>query len=321
MYLSADQVAACLPWEDLINALDEAFTRDIVVPIRHHHHIHVGDDPDATLLLMPAWIENEYVGVKQVNVFPGNNKRQIPGLTSHYLLSCGRTGHHLAEMDGNTITARRTAAASALASRYLSRPDAKTLLMVGSGRMATHLIPAHLAVRDIERVLVWGIDDNSVANCINTLAAEGITCEQIAVDRLAEAVAQADIVSCATLANHPLIQGDWLRPGTHLDLVGSFTPAMREADNAVMTRGSVFVDTRAGALKETGDLIDPIREGAITEQDVLAEFRDLCGGHHAGRAGLPSAAEAITVFKSVGTSEEDLAAAILAYRQATHHAA
>ncbi|MEX1058749.1 MAG: ornithine cyclodeaminase family protein, partial [Natronospirillum sp.] len=262
-----------------------------------------------------AWIENEYVGVKQVNVFPGNNKRGMPGLTSHYLLSCGRTGHHLAEMDGNTITARRTAAASALASRYLAREDAKTLLMVGSGRMATHLIPAHLAVRDITRVLVWGIDDNSVSDCIDALSEKEIHCEPVPRDGLAKAVGQADIVSCATLSSEPLIRGEWLSPGTHVDLVGSFTPAMREADNQVMALSSVFVDTVAGALKETGDLIDPIREGAITEDDIQGEFRDLCNGRHTGRRQLDDPQQAITVFKSVGTSEEDLAAAILAYQQ------
>lgn len=321
MYLTADQVEACLPWAELIVALENAFTREIVVPIRHHHHMGVGDDPEATLLLMPAWIENEYVGVKQVNVFPGNNKRGIPGLTSHYLLSCGRTGHHLAEMDGNTITARRTAAASALASRYLSREDSKTLLMVGSGRMAKHLIPAHLAARDITRVLVWGIDESSVADCINAMSEQGISCEPVPREGLADAVGQADIVSCATLSSDPLICGEWLRPGTHVDLVGSFTPTMREADNEVMSRGTIFVDTRAGALKETGDLIDPIREGVITAQDIQADFRDLCGGRHRGRCQLDNPQQAITVFKSVGTSEEDLAAAILAYQQANQPAA
>ncbi len=316
MYLDAEQVKQCLPWHALIDALDTAFTQTIEVPVRHHHHMQVTDDPDATLLLMPAWIENQYLGVKQVNVFPGNNARKMPGLTSHYLLSCGKTGRHLAQMEGNALTARRTAAASALASRYLSRPDAETLLMVGTGRMARNLIPAHLAVRDIKRIRIWGVDENSVADCIQDLADSGLTVEAVPFEGLAVAVADADIVSCATLSPDPLIKGEWLTPGTHLDFVGSFTPTMREADDEVMRRGEVFVDTLA-ALHETGDLIDPIKTGVIREDEIRAEFTDLCNGRHAGRSALNDADSAITVFKSVGTSQEDLAAAILAYQQAS----
>lgn len=316
MYLTAEQVNQCLPWPRLIDALDAAFTQAIEVPPRHHHHMPVAGDPEATLLLMPAWIENQYLGVKQVNVFPGNNARKMPGLTSHYLLSCGQTGRHLAQMEGNSLTARRTAAASALASRYLSRPDAETLLMVGSGRMARSLIPAHLAVRDIKRIRMWGVDQNSVAACIEEFAQEDIQVEAIPFDQLQDAVATADIVSCATLSPEPLIRGEWLTPGTHLDFVGSFTPHMREADDEVMRRGEVFIDTPA-ALHETGDLIDPIQSGALQASDIQADFQDLCNGRHSGRSALDNAEAAITVFKSVGTSQEDLAAAILAYQQAS----
>lgn len=135
MYLDAEQVTDALPWPALIDALDDIFTREVHSPVRHHHHLAVSGEPDATLLLMPAWIENHYLGVKQVNVFPGNTARREPGLTGHYLLSCARTGRHLAQFEANELTSRRTAAASALASRYLSREDASDLLMVGAGRM------------------------------------------------------------------------------------------------------------------------------------------------------------------------------------------
>ncbi|MFC3285900.1 ornithine cyclodeaminase family protein [Litchfieldella rifensis] len=315
MYLDAEQVTTSLPWSALVDALDDIFTCTVHSPVRHHHHISVPGEPDATLLLMPAWLEGQYLGVKQVNVFPGNSARGEPGLSGHYLLSCARTGRHLAQLDGNELTARRTAAASALAARYLAREDAHELLMVGAGRMGRRLIPAHQAVRPIEKVRIWDIREASSQTLAEELRAEGVDAEIVPVDGLAEATGQADIISCATLSRDPLIQGEWLAPGTHLDLVGSFTPFMREADDTVMRRGAIFVDTREGALSETGDLIDPIASGVISVDDILADFPDLCAGRHAGRSQLTAPDEAITVFKSVGASVEDLAAAILAYER------
>lgn len=317
MYLDADQVIQALPWSALVEALDDVFTQTVHSPVRHHHHLQVPGDPEATLLLMPAWIEGKYLGVKQVNVFPGNSARGLPGLTGHYLLSCARTGHHLAQFEANELTARRTAAASALAARYLAREDASELLMVGAGRMARRLIPAHQAIRPIQRVRIWDIREASARALAEEFRAEGIDAEAVPENGLAEAVGRADIISCATLSRDPLIQGEWLSPGTHLDLVGSFTPSMREADDEVMRRGAVFVDTRDGALSETGDLIDPLKAGVIQESDILADFPDLCAGRHAGRSALENPEQAITVFKSVGASVEDLAAAILAYERCT----
>lgn len=315
MQLNADQVQNALPWDSLIDALRDIFARaDVRSPIRHHHSLEVPGEPTATLLLMPAWIEGEYLGVKQVSVFPGNNTRNLPGLNSHYMLSCGRTGRPLAMLDGNELTARRTAAASALASRFLSRADASQLLMVGAGRMARRLIPAHMSVRPIRSVQVWDRHEAVSAALVAELTTCGIDARVCRVDRLQEAAATADIISCATMASEPLVFGDWLKPGAHLDLVGSFTPSMRETDNVAMQRCAVFVDTRAGALSESGDLIMPIREGAIGAEKVVAELAELCRGQHAGRAALADADNALTLFKSVGDSREDLAAAILAFR-------
>ena len=315
MQLNADQVQNALPWDSLIDALRDIFARaDVRSPIRHHHSLEVPGEPTATLLLMPAWIEGEYLGVKQVSVFPGNNARNLPGLNSHYMLSCGRTGRPLAMLDGNELTARRTAAASALASRFLSRADACQLLMVGAGRMARRLIPAHMSVRPIRSVQVWDRHEAVSAALVAELTACGIDARVCRVDRLQEAAATADIISCATMASEPLVFGDWLKPGAHLDLVGSFTPDMRETDNVAMQRCAVFVDTRAGALSESGDLIMPIREGAIGAEKIVAELAELCRGQHAGRAALADADNALTLFKSVGDSREDLAAAILAFR-------
>lgn len=315
MQLNAEQVRDALPWGPMIDALADIFSRDdIQSPVRHHHGIEVPGEPEATLLLMPAWIPGEFLGVKQVNVFPGNSARNMPGLSSHYQLSCGKTGLPLVQLEGNEVTARRTAAASALASRYLSREDSRELLMVGAGRMGRRLIPAHISVRPIGRVSVWDRNEAAAEALVAELRAENIDARVCPRDQLELVAGRADIVSCATLATAPVVLGSWLKPGAHLDLVGSFTPSMRETDNAAMQRCDIFVDTRAGALSETGDLIIPIREGAITADDIVAEFSELCRGQHRGRAALADPENAITLFKSVGDSREDLAAAILAYR-------
>jgi len=174
MILDQQQTAQALPWEALIDCLDKIFIKTVNSPVRHHHNIKVPGDPDATLLLMPAWIEGEFSGVKIVNVFPGNNKRGLAGLTGHYLLSCGKTGRLLLQLDGSELTSRRTAAASALASRYLSREDSSTMLMVGTGRMARYLIPAHMNVRPIDTVYVWGRHLQSSQCLVEELKADGI---------------------------------------------------------------------------------------------------------------------------------------------------
>jgi len=313
MQLNAIQVREALPWNALIQAIQQIFSRKVHSPIRHHHTLKVPQDSSATLLLMPAWIEGEYLGVKQVNVFPGNNARNIPGLSSFYLLSCGKTGQPLAQLDGNQVTALRTAAASALASQYLSRKNSTDLLMVGAGRMGRNLIPAHMSVRPIKTVRVWDRNDQATVVLVEELKNEGINAIACSNSMLEEAVRLSDIVSCATMSEKPLVLGEWLKPGSHLDLVGSFTPNMRETNNAALQQSSVFVDTRAGALSETGELIIPICEGAFSENDIVAEFSELCGGIHLGREELEKPQEAITLFKSVGDSREDLAAAILAY--------
>lgn len=313
MQLDATTLTNTLTWPALIDALNDIFTQEVTSPVRHHHTISVPEEPEATLLLMPAWIEGRYLGVKQVSVFPGNNAKGIPGLTSLYTLSCGLTGKMLAQMDGNELTARRTAAASALASRYLSRPDTASMLMVGAGRMGRKLIPAHCSVRPIDQVWVWDRNQDAAKALVDDLNQQSLTAHLVKDCDLPNIAGAVDLISCATMAQQPVILGEWLRSGTHLDLVGSFTPTMREVDDNTMKKAAIFVDTRAGALAETGDLIMPIRDGVISEQDIQAELTELCGARHAGRTALPESNQAITLFKSVGDSREDLAAAILAY--------
>lgn len=307
--LDADAVRASLDWRSTIDALAAMFRDGCTMPTRHHHKVEVPGAAAATLLLMPAWSEGGYLGVKVVNVFPDNARHGLPAVTGVYLLFSATTGEVLATIDGAELTARRTAAASALAARYLARDDASRLLVVGTGRLAANLAAAHAAVRPIDRVGIWGRDRNKATTVAASLAAEGLAAS--VCDDLASAVAAADIVSCATLSQEPLIQGRWLKPGTHLDLVGGFTPAMREADDEAIRRASVFVDTRAGAMTEAGDIVVPLRNGTLTADGVRADLFDLAGGRHAGRASR----DEVTVFKSVGAALEDLAAAALAYRR------
>jgi ornithine cyclodeaminase len=263
------------------------------------------------LLLMPAWTASgeQFLGCKLVTVFPDNAKAGRPSLYGTYLLLSGETGEPLAVLDGRVLTAWRTAAASALAAEYLARADAAHLVMIGAGAVAPHLVRAHASVRPIDRVTLW----NRTRARAERLAAELRRDDRdiTIADDLEAAVRRADIVSCATLSATPLVRGAWLREGTHVDLVGGFTPAMREADDAAIRRARIYVDTRVGALKEAGDIVDPIRRGVISEADVQGDLFDLCRGTAPGRT---TAAE-ITLFKSVGTAIEDLAAAVLVWRQ------
>jgi ornithine cyclodeaminase len=208
------------------------------------------------------------------------------------------------------LTARRTAAASSLAASYLARPDAGRLLIVGTGRVAEQLAESHAAVRPIRSVGVWGRDGGKAAGLAHALAGRGFAAEP--VSDLASAAGNADIISCATLSATPLIRGRWLRPGTHLDLIGGYTPAMREADDEAVSRASVFIDT-AGALQEAGDIVIPLRTGALDRARILADLADLARARHPGRR----SDDEITLFKSVGAAAEDLAAAALAYERAT----
>lgn len=294
----------------LVAALHAAFRDGGVAPVRHHHSIPMGARDDATLLLMPAW-DNEvpprHIGVKTVTVHPDNPTQTTPqpSVQGTYLLLDGQTGAPRALIDGPALTARRTAAASALASRFLSRPDSQRLVMVGTGRLAPDLIRAHCAERPITHVALWGRDADKAGKLARSMSGQGFVVE--ASGDLEAAIANADIVSCATTSRTPVFAGEWLAPGTHVDLVGGFRPDMREADDTAISRARIFVDTRAGTMSEAGDIVQPLEAGRIAADDIIAELSELCRDEHVGRAST----DEITLFKSVGTALEDLAAAEL----------
>ena len=312
-FFSTGDIDAALDFPALVEALSEAMRGGFIAPARHHHEIERAGEPQATHLLMPAWTDSAsrvglYLGAKIVNVFPGNAVRRLPAVTGLYVLQSGRTGETLATFDGTRLTHWRTAAASALAAKHLARQDAERLLVVGAGALAPCLARAHASQRAYKAIAVWNHRPEGARRVAETLAAEGLPARF--VESLAEAVAAADVISCATLATAPLIEGRWLSAGQHLDLVGAFNLRMREADDEALRRARIFIDTEAACV-EGGDVALGLRSGAITRADVVADLPALCRGAQGRRS-----EDEITLFKSIGAAIEDLAAAMLVWRKA-----
>ncbi len=306
--LDAKAVATALPYDQLIETLRKAFSTGIDVPQRTNYEVDIPDGTPGTLLLMPAWQPGSGLGVKIATVFPDNAQLGKPVVFSSYLLMSAETGIPVAMLDGTELTLRRTAAASALASSFLSREDANSLLMVGTGNLAPHLIAAHATVRSIREVRIWGRRMDAARQLAETLADAEFSVT-VAED-LESAAREADIISCATLATEPLIVGEWLSAGQHIDLVGAFRPNMCEVDEAAIVRADVYVDTRAGAISEAGEIVQAMRSGALSKADIKGELAELAEGSVSGRGND----DVITLFKSVGSALEDLAAAELVMR-------
>ncbi|MCO6391616.1 ornithine cyclodeaminase family protein [Aliihoeflea aestuarii] len=312
-FITADDVDRSLTYAGLTETLRVAFREGAVQPVRHHHGVERPEGTASTLLLMPAWTDfsknaHGHIGVKIVTVSPDNNARGKPAVMGVYLLMDGETGEPQALIDGQRLTLWRTSCASSLAASYLAREDSSKLLMVGAGALSTHLVHAHAAVRPIRQVRVWNRTRANAQKTADALKAEGFEVE--AIDDLDASLGWADIISCATLSTVPLVKGELLSPGTHVDLVGAFSPTMRESDDAAIRRARVFVDTRAGATKEAGDIVQALTSGALTEDAIIADLFDLARGLKDGR----ESDDEITLFKSVGAALEDLAAGIAVYR-------
>jgi len=300
--ISAAELAKVAPYGAIVEALRDGFKADIATPVRHHHET----SPVSTLLLMPAW-SREWTGLKTVVVKSDNAAKNLPTVQASYLLIKNETGETVAIMDGTELTRRRTAAASALAADYLARPDASTFVLVGAGALGGHFVRAHAAVRPIKRVYIYNRSPEKAATLAAELKIDGF--DASAVSDLEAAVRQADIVSCVTTSTTPIVRGEWLKPGAHVDLAGAFRPTMRETDGDVVARSRVYVDTKEGALSEAGDLLQARDEGKFNFANVQGDLFDLCRGTVKGRK-TPGE---ITLFKSCGTALEDLATAIMVY--------
>lgn len=305
-----DQLLNLLDYPSLVKALQVAFQGQYTTPMRHHHdYANPAAGVDSTLLLMPAWDDGEFLGLKVVTISPQNKDRQLPSIQGSYTLFDLPTGRAILEMDAKVLTNLRTAAASALASQFLSRPDSQTLLMVGTGSLTPFLIAAHASNRPIQKVLLWGRNLERAKKIKADL--QGHDFSITIMQDLSAGLAAADIISTATMSPTPLILGKWLKPGQHLDLVGSYRPNMREADDETIRRSSLFVDTMQGAPKESGDLAIPLKNEVCGLADIKADLFTLCRQQHPGREN----AEEITFFKSVGHALEDLAAAKLVFQR------
>ncbi|WP_336810028.1 ornithine cyclodeaminase family protein [Bosea sp. MMO-172] len=306
------EIDAALSYPGLIDILDDAFRSEVIAPKRGQYAIQRPDETDAILLTMPAWsgpdVANPYIGTKIVSVFFGNGKRNLPGVMGAYLLMDGATGKPLAVMDGNRLTTWRTAAASALASRYMSNPESSRMLMVGAGALAPFIIKAHRSVRPLTEIAVWARRPEAAEATVAELAKDGI--EARATTDLEGEARTADIISCATNATEPLIHGHWLKREAHLDLIGGFTMQMREADADALHRARVVVDS-SKAIDEGGDVAVAIAEGSYSADRIAGTLADLCHGRIAG----PVEGGGITLFKSVGVALEDLAAAVAVWER------
>jgi alanine dehydrogenase len=299
---SKEEIESALPYLELINALKTGFQKGGNAPLRHYHPVRTESGTENSFLIMPCWQEGGMMGVKMVMVCPDNYKKNIGSVQSTYILSDATTGETRAILDGDELTVRRTSSASALASQFLSNPAASSMLMMGAGKLASHLIHAHAAVRDLKDIYVWARRYEQAEELANRHALNVIP-----VENPEEYAHKVDIISCATLAKEPILKGTWLNPNKkqHIDLVGGYTPNMREADNDVVSNLSIYIDTD-GALAEAGDILRPIDEGVINLKDIKGDLFDMIKPDFE----MPNGS---TLFKSVGTALEDLIAAKLVY--------
>ena len=298
-------------FSELISELKQSFASNIsIVPMRHHHDFpNPKTNSYSTLLLMPAWNPGKEAGVKVVTVSPENGKFDLPSIQGTYIYLDATKGSIRAVLEAKSLTAKRTAAASALASSFLSRKNASELLMIGTGALSINLIKAHASVRPIKTVFIWGRNYNKAEVIANELQEENF--RVIPIKEVNDKIKEVDIISCATLSKTPLVLGKFLKQGQHIDLVGAYRKDTREADNDVITKASVYVDTFQGGLKESGDIVIPLQEGILIEEDIKADLFELCANKKSGRTDNNE----ITVFKSVGHALEDLAAATYFYNK------
>ena len=308
--ISDDFIDTHTDFKELIPALKSGFaSEDISIPNRHHHLFpNPETGADSTLLLMPAWHSGKEAGVKIATVSPENDRFNLPSVHAIYILMNAVTGAIKATMQAKNLTAKRTAATSALASAFLSKENSTSLLMIGTGALSTNLIRAHASVRPIDTIYVWGRTQEKAEAICEALKDETFNCS--ALSSIEEKVSEVDIISCATLSKTPLVLGKFLKEGQHIDLVGAYKQDMREADDEVIKKALVFVDS-FGGRKESGDIFIPLEKGIMKEDDIKGNLFSLCSKKTKGRTNDKE----ITLFKSVGHALEDLVAASYYYNK------
>ncbi|BFM11919.1 ornithine cyclodeaminase family protein [Simiduia litorea] len=302
--ISAEQIHKALNYPDLINHLDRGFARPFEMPKRQVFNLNAGTENKDAFAVLPAWSE-DYLAVKAFTYFPSNYTHNKSALHANILLFNRSHGEPIALLEGASLTHWRTAAVSALASRYLSNPDATRLLLLGTGNLAPHLIAAHLSVRPIDSVIIWGRNLHKAQRLAAELSQQ-FHAVNFSVQLDVKLAAQdSDIIVAATASPTPILYGNWVSPGTHVDLLGNHNTDQRECDSELITKAQVFVDSKINVLNEAGELLIPIQEGVFNQNAIHGELGQLCNKSIAGRQSL----SAITLFKSVGTAISDLLAA------------
>ena len=315
--LSANDVRAALPMVEAIAAMKTAYAGlalgQVNMPLRSR--VSVAEEAGMTLV-MPAYLQaepNPALGVKIVSVFPENVQRGEPVIYALVLALDATTGRPLCMMEGGSLTAIRTGAASGAATDVLARADARTVALFGSGVQARTQLEAVCTVRDIQEVRVFGLDSEAVASFVKDMRGFGPIPQAIIIAGTPEeAVKGADIICTATTSSQPVFNGRFLQPGTHINGVGSYMPTMREVDTETVLRSLVVVDSRTAVLAEAGDLIQPIEAGHIDASHIHAELGEIIAGQKSGRTD----SEQITFFKSVGIAVQDAAAAQIVLQNA-----
>lgn len=303
LQISSDQVYAALPIAECVDVVERAMIAvshgQAKLPLRWIMPLAA----DNAMGVMPgALFEPAVHGMKLISLYPDNPKQ---GLSSHQgvlLLFDTRDGRPIAALDGASVTAQRTAAASAAATRALSRKDARTLAILGAGEQANHHLPAHMAVRPFDDVRVW---TRTFANAQAFARRHSASVPAIrACETAQEAVRGADVIVTVTASSAAILKGDWLEPGQHINLVGSSVASSREIDDQGVARGRFFVDTVAGARAQAGEYLDAVKAGAIDASHLLGEIGEVYEGKLAGRLSDTD----ITIYKSLGVAAQDLAA-------------
>lgn len=312
--LTQKNVSDLISMSEIIDIMRDVFRSvgrgEITLPDRTV--IGMKNDLDA-VLFMPGYIhDTQSIGMKVVSVFPNNPERGIPTINAKVILNDPKTGEVMCIMDGGYITAMRTAAVSAVATDFLANPDATTLAVFGAGVQGRSHAEAICQIRPINRILIFDLDSKNANRMVNDLSATVGTGRSIEIaDSPTFAIQDADVIVTVTTSKTPVFDGRDLKPGAHINAVGSFKPEVREVDDEVIQRSRLFADSKELALVEGGDLIIPIKSGLIAEDDILADLGELTVGQHPGR----QSSQEITFFKSVGMAVEDMGVARVVYNK------
>ena len=301
-FISAQKIKKIIKIKGLINEIENIYRSDSFVPLRQVYNI-IPQNNAAQMMVMPAFSIDGCYGVKLLNVFPNNPLVGLPRVKALYVLYEQKNGEIKLILDGTEITKQRTAAMSAIASKFLSKINSKTLLIIGTGALVSYMINAHCFVRPIENILIWGRNKNKVKNIVRMYKNSNLKVS--AIDSLEEACGISDIITSVTSAKKEFIKGSWLNNTAHIDLLGAHTKDMAELDPYGFSLGEIYVDDKEAVLIEAGDLMQSIKLGYISKNDIKADIKQLIMSNDLKR----DKKDKVTIYKSVGHALSDLAAA------------